>query len=105
MLMAGLAWLFGVFRGDEEMTLERRLAGYGRRDADAASENTPVNVKESAVALAQKALGGGFEVKLAKKLDAAGLSLKPAEWVLAHAGIAVAAACAGFLLEQRWIVR
>jgi tight adherence protein B len=98
-LIIGLALAFGVFRSPEETSLERRLAGYGRRDpAKLAPLSAQVNVKDSALALAQKALGGGFDVKLAKKLDAAGISLRPAEWLLAHAGCAVGAALLGLLL-------
>ena len=31
----------------------------------------------------------GLEIELGDKLEAGGLSLKPAEWLLLHAGIAV----------------
>ncbi len=99
-LLLAAATAFGLFRPTVKVTLADKLAGYGSHGVPVMAQ-APVNVKESAVGLAQKAIGtGGFEAKLSQKLDAAGLSLKPAEWVLLHAGIAVTAAFAGFLLTS-----
>ncbi len=49
---------------------------------------------------AQKALDANqdLEAKVNARLEAAGSSFKPAEWLLLHAGIAVGAALVGFLL-------
>jgi tight adherence protein B len=100
-VVIALATLFGVFRDEAALKLERRLGGY-RQDSASASPDSrgSVNPKESAVALAQKVISsGGREAKLAKKLDAAGLSLQPAEWVLLHTAISIGAAFIGFLLS------
>lgn len=42
---------------------------------------------------------GDFEDRLTKRLAGAGSSLKPAEWLLLRAGIAIGAAFAGFILK------
>ncbi|MFI2708051.1 type II secretion system F family protein, partial [Nocardioides sp. CER28] len=42
----------------------------------------------------------GLEAKIAARLDAAGSELKPAEWLLLHAGIAVAVTLFGLLLGR-----
>ncbi len=98
-LLLAVAGALGVFQPKVKVTLTDRLAAYGTEGASPAP--APANVRESALKLTQKAIGGGgFEAKLARKLDAAGLSLKPAEWVLLHAGIAVVFALAGFLLTS-----
>jgi tight adherence protein B len=97
-----MASLFGIFRPEqEEKSVEQRLAGYGAGEGAPAAKPQPANMKESALGLTKKVIGGGgFETKLALKLDAAGLSLKPAEWVLLHAGLALGAAFTGFLLTS-----
>ncbi len=99
LLLVGSA--LGVFRTKEPLTLEQRLSNRGGRGSASVTKAAPsVTVKESAVGLAQKALdSGGFEAKLALKLDAAGSSLKPAEWILMHVGIAFGAAVVGFMLS------
>jgi tight adherence protein B len=99
--MICLAAAFGVFRREKEMTLERRLGGYQDVGRTAESKGERGSLKESATALAQKTINNGDrEQRLSTKLDAAGLSLRPAEWVLAHAGIAIVAAFLGFLLSS-----
>jgi tight adherence protein B len=93
--------LFGIFRPEVEKSVEERLAGYGGDEAAASAKPQPTNIKGSALDLTKKVIGsGGFETKLALKLDAAGLALKPAEWVLLHAGLALGAAFTGFLLTS-----
>jgi tight adherence protein B len=92
---------FGIFRPSQELNLDDRLAAYGSGGRAPTPKPEPVNMKESAVGLTQKVIGsGGFATKLDLKLDAAGLSLKPAEWVLLHAGLAFGAALVGFLLTS-----
>ena len=56
-----------------------------------------------AVDIATKALQAnrGLEVKLGDKLEAGGLALKPAEWLLIHAGIAVGATVVGLPPHRR----
>jgi tight adherence protein B len=91
--------LFGLSRPQQEVSLEDRLSGYGRSGVPVASAKS-VSVKDSALGLTKKVISGGVETKLALRLDAAGLSFKPAEWVLLHAGLALAAAFGGFLLSN-----
>lgn len=102
----------GVFKSTKKETLEDRVAAYSRTGhahavspTGSARPKTAVpqkSVAESAVGAAQKALTAnkGLESLLAAKLDPAGMSLKPAEWLLLHAGIAVVAAAVGFLFTS-----
>lgn len=99
-LLLTVATALGVFRPKTTPTLQEKLAPYGAH-REASPAPTPVNVRESALNLTEKAIGsGGFEAKLSRRLDAAGLSLKPAEWVLLHTGIALVFAVVGFLLTS-----
>lgn len=60
------------------------------------------NLSGQAVGMAQKALAQnrGVEVSIGGRLEGAGLALKPAEWLLAHAGISFGAGLLGFLLSS-----
>lgn len=60
------------------------------------------SVTGSALSITEKALAGnkGIEAKLADKLEGAALSLKPAEWLLLHAGIAIGSSILGYLLAS-----
>jgi tight adherence protein B len=95
-----------AFSGREKQTLGSRLSPYGggqgAGNGHAAGQPAPSyspSVKQQAVELAEKAMSRGVDVSLARRLDAAGLKLNSAEWVLMHAGVAVAAAGAAFLLS------
>jgi len=100
-LLLVAATLLGAFHRETKATPATLLAGYGGLGQPRTPTAAPVNVRESAVDLTAKAIGsGGFEAKLSWKLDAAGVSLKPAEWVLLHAGLAIGAAFVGFLLSS-----
>ncbi len=59
-----------------------------------------------AIEMAQRALESnkGFEASLGTRLEAAGLQLKPAEWLLMHSGIAFVAALLGLLLSSGSII-
>jgi tight adherence protein B len=105
----------GVFHKQRTETLEDRIAAYSRTgDARSAAPTPgvrletpkPEGIAGSAVGMAQKALESnkGIEVALGSRLEAAGLSLKPAEWLLMHAGIAVGAGILGFLLSSGGIL-
>jgi tight adherence protein B len=88
-----LAVLGGM--GKNELSLEKRIAAYtGKGTGQRVSTPAPQGVAAQAVDIAAKALAGnrGFEARLASRLDVAGMSLKPAEWLLLHAGIAVGTA-------------
>lgn len=100
-LMLFTAGLVGLFQSRREASLEDRLAGYGGTGSAAVPKSEPARLKESALGLTQKVIGkGSIDTRLALKLDAAGLSLKPAEWVLIHAGLALGAAFIGLLLTS-----
>lgn len=57
------------------------------------------SLRETAVAVTGKVVTGDFETRLAQKLGGAGSSLTAAEWLLLHAGIAIAAAFVGLVLR------
>jgi tight adherence protein B len=105
---------FGVFGRKDRVTLEDQIAAYtrpaggpqkgpgGRTSSSAPS----AGVAGSAVDLARKALEGnaGFEATLGSKLEGADVSMKPAEWLLLHAGIALGAGLVGLLLSSGGIL-
>jgi tight adherence protein B len=98
-LMAGI--LGGLGRKQE--SIASRIDAYTGRGTSAAQRRPAgqsAGVTAQAVNMAQKALQGnhGLETRLGAKLEAGGLSLKPAEWVLVHAGLAVGAALLAFLV-------
>jgi tight adherence protein B len=78
--------------------LDRRIEAYTRsgakklaaanREAENSSNST---MTQQAVAVAESVLEGqkGLEVALGGRLEAAGLALKPAEWLLIHFGVAL----------------
>jgi tight adherence protein B len=124
MLLAGLAALgvggmvvllgaFGVLGKAKKESLEQQISAYTRAGAaknasgrQSAAQGQSKNVASSAVEIAQKALEGNktFEGKLAGKLEGADISLKPAEWILVQAGIAIGAGLIGFLLSAGGIL-
>jgi tight adherence protein B len=88
--------------GKKPEGLETTIAPYtrkggGKRSAEPAQQG----VAAQAVGFATKALESnqGLEVKLGSKLEAGGLALKPAEWLLIHAGIVFGGASLAFLLS------
>jgi tight adherence protein B len=92
--------LLGIFGRENLASPTVRLAGYGGLVPSAAPSptSTSVNVRASALDLTAKAIRtGGFEEKLAWKLGAAGLSLKPPEWALLHAGVTITAGLVGYV--------
>lgn len=102
-LLALLVAVFGV-TGSRKESVENRIEAYtqkgARRGAGTPAPTAPQGVTAQAVDIANKALASnrGLEVKLGDRLEAAGMSLKPAEWLLLHAGIAVGAAAIVFAL-------
>lgn len=101
---------FGVFGSGKPATLEDRIAAYSRNDksrrgpAGSHSGNSSAShtLTGSAVGMTERALSNnaGVAAKIGARLEAAGLSLKPAEWVLLHAGIALCAGLVGLLLSS-----
>ena len=66
----------------------------------AAQPGAQQTMTQQAVAVAQSVLENqkGLESGLGDRLDAAGISLKPAEWLLMHVGVAVSAGLMGLLI-------
>jgi tight adherence protein B len=101
-LLVLLVAIFGGL-GKQPESLESRIDPYTTRGSSARKVATPSqSMTAQAVGVAQKALAGnrGFEARLGAKLDAGGLSFKPAEWLLLHAGIALGFAALTFLLTR-----
>lgn len=97
---AGLGFLLlllgalGAFGNRRQETVEDRIAAYTRKGAKklaAKSQPQQQGVTAQAVGVAEKALEGreGLATALGAKLEAAGMAIKPAEWLLAHFGIAL----------------
>ena len=95
-----LVAIFGGL-GKKEESIESRIQPYTTRGSSTRkSAPQAKTMTTQAVNVAQKALQGshGFEAKLGGKLDAGGLTLKPAEWLLLHAAIALGVTALVFLL-------
>ncbi len=110
LVLATLAVIFlvvvamgGVASGRKEDALDRSIEAYTRQGARRLAEAQaagPQTVTQQAVAVAQGMIGSqkGLEAALGARLEAAGLSVKPAEWVLIHAGVAIGFGIFGALL-------
>ena len=100
----GVAILLAVALGGvtkEKEYLESRIAAYtGKVQPKRSAPPPPQGVAAQAVGVANKALQSqrGLEEKLDAKLEAGGLSLRPPEWLLIHAGIVLGAATLTLLL-------
>jgi tight adherence protein B len=101
-MLGVLAILAVLLGGDPDKQkrdkVDRAIEAYTRRGAEklaAAKRDNDTqsssSMTQQAVAVAESVLGGqkGLEVALGSRLDAAGLALKPAEWLLIHFGIAL----------------
>jgi tight adherence protein B len=89
--------------GKQPESIESRIAAYTTRGAGPRKPvDQQLTVTAQAVGVAHRALQGshGFEARLSGKLDAGGLSLKPAEWVLLHAGIALGVTALSYVLTS-----
>jgi tight adherence protein B len=81
-----------VGAGSRQPSMRRRLRPFvdqsgARRKAE---PEPPRGVRETAVGLADEIVKqGGLEVRLGNKLEAAGIPLKPSEWLIVHVGIAL----------------
>lgn len=93
----GLAVILAVVlaggRGQSES--QKRIGAYL---GEAAPSAGPGSFKDSAVAFTETIVKGDFETRLSQRLNAAGISFTAAEWILLHAGIAVASGLLGFVL-------
>jgi tight adherence protein B len=87
-------------RGKSDVSLESRIAPYTGKGATQRLSKPPQGAKAQAVDLANRALASNrsFEARLGSRLEGAGVSLKPAEWLLLHAAITIGFAAVVFLL-------
>jgi tight adherence protein B len=98
---------FGVFT-NTKTSIEDRVAAFASGTTPptgfvaAAPSPRPEGLTGSAVGMAEKALATnkGLTASIGARLEAAGMSLKPAEWVLMHAGIAIGSGFLGLLLSS-----
>jgi tight adherence protein B len=100
-----LLGVLGAFSGGSSQSVENRIAAYtrkGSRKLAAQAEPTPQGVTAQAVGVAAKVMESneGLESALGQRLEAAGMSMKPAEWLLTHAGVAFAGGLLGLLLSS-----
>lgn len=93
------------------LTAEERVASYTaatsrhvpkRRGQKAEAEDVLASAKSAAAGLLRR--NSSLEARIAARLDAAGSELKPAEWLLLHAGCAVVLTLLGLLLTQGNVV-
>ncbi len=94
---------FGTTASRSADDLGQRIDAYTRQGARRVAQEprqSHVGVTRQAVAMAQNVLTSrkGWEASLGSRLEAAGLALKPAEWLLAHAGVAILLGLLGLLL-------
>jgi tight adherence protein B len=93
-----LVLALGGSRDSKKDSVDSRIEAYTRRGAKKLAEANRENretetssMTQQAVAVAESVLEGqkGLEVALNGRLEAAGLALKPAEWLLIHFGVAL----------------
>jgi tight adherence protein B len=105
----GLAGIlaFALGGGASKSLSDQRLSAYFEQSGSGTSATgtghrgrpkAEGSLKDAAVGLAGQVVKGDFEDRLSKRLAGAGSSLKPAEWLLLHAAIAVGAAFVGLIL-------
>jgi tight adherence protein B len=84
--------------GRRESIMRERLAPYTLRGSGAhrplppppSASGNEVNIARAAVGLAEKVVANkDFEARLASRLEAAAIPMRPAEWLLLHTGIAL----------------
>lgn len=102
-LLAGLVLLLVLLvpAPRPDLTPAERVTSYTERVGAAPSESiTPeaalAQAREAAATLLKR--NRGLEERVAARLEAAGSELKPAEWLLVHAGVLVSAGLVGVLL-------
>lgn len=107
LLFGSLAFLlhfaFGSVSRKEANPMQRQLQLYTvhgmRRTEPTPPPSEGVDLKQTAVALADHlVVRRDLEDKIARKLDSGGMKLKPAEWLLLHAGIVIGSGLVAVLL-------
>lgn len=97
---------FAIGGGARKSLSERRLDNYFSQGSGGASvaggrgnrAKAQASLKDTAVDITGQMVKGDFEARLTKRLAGAGSSLKPAEWLLLHAAIAMGAGLVGLVL-------
>jgi tight adherence protein B len=95
---------FGGSRNTRQDAVDRSIEAYTRKGAkklaEANRQAESSSVTQSAVSVAENVLENqkGLETALGDRLEAAGLALKPAEWLLIHIGVAIGLGVMGLLL-------
>lgn len=94
----------GIGPREKQDEIDKSIEAYTRKGAKKIAEankqqQESQGVTKSAVAVAESVLSGqkGLEASLNMRLEAAGLAIKPAEWLLIHAGITVGLGLIGVL--------
>jgi tight adherence protein B len=101
--LLGIIAVLGFGGAARPLTVEDQIEAYGAsggpRTADPAKSSSG-SLTEQAKEMAAKALANNrsLEARIAHRLESAGLAVKPAEWVLIHAGVAVGLGVLGGLL-------
>ncbi|WP_148575068.1 type II secretion system F family protein [Nocardioides caldifontis] len=94
---------FGGTRDRKRDAVDRRIEAYTRKGARKLAEAgraEPASVTQQAVAVAENVLEGqrGLQAALESRLESAGLALRPAEWLLIHAGLTLGLGVVAILL-------
>ena len=99
-LALGLAGLLAVvIGGPSKSSADRRLDAYfGEKKGGKGKSSGSADLRGTAVALADKVVSADLETRISQRLNGAGSAWTAAEWLLVHAGIAVASSVAGYLL-------
>ena len=101
-LLALVVMLFAPSKAARTPGIEEQIASYGvaAKPRRRRREASPASLGDQAKDVAARALASNesIEARIEARLEAAGMSLKPAEWLLLHAGIAVGAGIVGGLL-------
>jgi tight adherence protein B len=100
----------GLGAGKKQDAVDRSIEAYTRQGAKklAAASNTDPgqSVTQQAVGAAETFLESnkGMEAAVGQRLEAAGMQIKPAEWLLLHAGIAIGAGIVGLLIGSGSVI-
>jgi len=101
-LLVLLVMLLNPSKAERTPGIEEQIASYGvaAKPRRRGRETSPASLGDQARDVAARALANNasIEARIEARLEAAGMALKPAEWLLLHAGIAVGAGIIGGLL-------
>ena len=101
--VVGLVWAFSTGSKNPKLGLADQIAAYGtgadRKKALKKQAAPTDTLKDSAKAAAESMLASNtsIEARIANRLEGAGMSLKPPEWILIHAGVTLLVLLVGVL--------